>query len=142
MAAGPGGTTLSAMEHIYIVDDDEDIRDSLRLLLEWQPGMAVSTYANGAAFLEAADGLEPGVVLLDYHMPGLTGLDVLKTLRERQLHLSTVIITAHEDVNIAVKALEEGACDFLEKPYEYESLQVVLRIAFAELEQKGSTRGT
>lgn len=99
------------------------------------------TFSGGSAFLAVADTVPPGVVLLDYHMPEMNGLDVLREIQQRHLNLSTVVITAHEDVNIAVKALEAGACDFLEKPYEFESMQVVMRIAFAELDQRGSTRG-
>lgn len=122
------------MRKIYIVDDDEDVRESLELLLSTQPETEVVAYPSGNAFLEAAPGLTPGVVLLDYYMPGLSGLEVLEILRDRTPRFAIVMITAHEDVNVAVKALEAGACDFLEKPYEYENLLIVLRIAFAQLE--------
>lgn len=123
------------MRNIYIVDDDDDVRESLELLLSTQPESHVTAYPSGNAFLDAADDLAPGVVLLDYYMPGLNGLEVLDELRNRDRRFATVMITAHEDVNVAVKALESGACDFLEKPYEYENLLIVLRIAFAQLEQ-------
>lgn len=122
------------MRKIYIVDDDEDVRQSLELLLSTQPETEVLAYSSGNAFLEAAPHLAPGVVLLDYYMPGLSGLEVLEVLRDQTPRFAIVMITAHEDVNVAVKALEAGACDFLEKPYEYENLLIVLRIAFAQLE--------
>ena len=122
------------MRKIYIVDDDADVRESLELLLSTQPETEVVAYASGNAFLEVSPGLEPGVVLLDYYMPGLNGLEVLEALRDTTPRFAVVMITAHEDVNVAVKALEAGACDFLEKPYEYENLLIVLRIAFAHLE--------
>lgn len=123
-----------AMRNIYIVDDDADVRESLELLLSTQPDTNVVTFSSGNAFLAEMARLDPGVVLLDYYMPGLNGLEVLDVLREREAAFAAVMITAHEDVNVAVKALEAGACDFLEKPYEYENLLIVLRIAFAHLE--------
>jgi two-component system, LuxR family, response regulator FixJ len=122
------------MRRIYIVDDDADVRDSLQLLLSTQPETEVAVFPSGDEFLDAAHALAPGVVLLDYYMPGRNGLEVLELLRDRTPPFATVMITAHEDVNVAVKALEAGACDFLEKPYEYENLLIVLRIAFAHLE--------
>lgn len=122
------------MRKIYIVDDDADVRESLELLLSTQPETNVVAFSSGNAFLEVAPSLEPGVVLLDYYMPGLNGLEVLEVLRDSSPRFAIVMITAHEDVNVAVKALEAGACDFLEKPYEYENLLIVLRIAFAHLE--------
>lgn len=122
------------MRKIYIVDDDADVRESLELLLSTQPETSVVAFPSGNAFLDVSPGLEPGVVLLDYYMPGLNGLEVLEVLRDSSPRFAIVMITAHEDVNVAVKALEAGACDFLEKPYEYENLLIVLRIAFAHLE--------
>lgn len=122
------------MRKIYIVDDDADVRESLQLLLSTQPETEVAVFPSGNDFLDVAHGLEPGVVLLDYYMPGLNGLEVLDVLRDKAARFAAVMITAHEDVNVAVKALEAGACDFLEKPYEYENLLIVLRIAFAHLE--------
>ena len=131
---GFGREQGAGMHRIYIVDDDADVRDSLHLLLSTQPETDVAVFHSGNAFLDSAPALEPGVVLLDYYMPGLNGLEVLDALRDRENQFACVMITAHEDVNVAVKALEAGACDFLEKPYEYENLLIVLRIAFAHLE--------
>ena len=133
-SSGKVGENRATMRNIYIVDDDADVRESLELLLSTQPDSTVATFSSGNAFLAEMKRLEPGVVLLDYYMPGLNGLEVLDVLRERDAPFATVMITAHEDVNVAVKALEAGACDFLEKPYEYENLLIVLRIAFAHLE--------
>lgn len=130
------------MRNIYIVDDDADVRESLELLLSTQPDTRVAAYPSGNDFLNAAPMLDRGVVLLDYYMPGLNGLEVLDSLRERHGPFATVMITAHEDVNVAVKALEAGACDFLEKPYEYENLLMVLRIAFAHLEHGPARAGS
>ena len=127
-SSGKVGENRATMRNIYIVDDDADVRESLELLLSTQPDSTVATFSSGNAFLAEMKRLEPGVVLLDYYMPGLNGLEV------RDAPFATVMITAHEDVNVAVKALEAGACDFLEKPYEYENLLIVLRIAFAHLE--------
>lgn len=123
------------MRHVYIVDDDPNVRDSLQLLLSTDAETQIAGYASGDAFLRQAPQLSPGVVLLDYCMPGLNGLDVIDLLQRTELRFATVMVTAHEDVTVAVRALQAGACDFLEKPYTVETLQMVLRMAFAELER-------
>lgn len=128
------------MRHIYIVDDDADVRQSLQLLLATLTDAHIDAFDSGTEFAARAGSLDPGVVLLDYYMPGLNGLAVLEHIVGQRLPFSVVMITAHEDVNVAVDALAAGACDFLEKPYEYENLLMVLRIAFANLDRMMADR--
>nr|BAE19899.1 tetrathionate reductase complex response regulator [Edwardsiella tarda] len=106
---------------VYIVDDDASVRDSLGFILEGY-GRAVAAYADGNAFLTGADLTLPGCAILDLRMPGLSGMQVHQALRERESVLGVIFLTGHGDVPQAVEALRHGACHFLEKPVESDSL--------------------
>ena len=120
---------------IYVVDDDDDVRLSLQSLLSVLPNTLVWGFRSGDAFLERAEELGPGVILLDYHMPGSTGLDVLKAIQPYGPKFVAVILTGHGEVSLAVEAMKSGALDFLEKPYEHDALIEVLNSACAQLEE-------
>lgn len=119
---------------IYLVDDDEAVRASLRALLSLQPERDVQAFRNGDDFLQAADALDSGVVLLDFHMPGSTGLDVLAALRERSnTRFAVIVVTGEGNVPLAVQAMKAGAIDFLEKPYDAGTLLQSIEVAFSRL---------
>ncbi|PSJ41942.1 response regulator transcription factor [Allosphingosinicella deserti] len=120
---------------IYVVDDDDDVRLSLQSLLSVLPNTLVWGFRSGDAFLERAEELGPGVILLDYHMPGSTGLDVLKAIQPYGPKFVAVILTGHGEVSLAVEAMKSGALDFLEKPYEHDALIEVLNSACGQLEE-------
>jgi len=101
---------------VFVVDDDPAVRDSLRLLLE-SVGLTVATFAAAHQFLDAADPGQPGCVLLDIRMPGMSGLELQRRLLTRGINLPVIIITGHGDVTTAVQAMKTGAVDFLEKPF-------------------------
>jgi two-component system response regulator FixJ len=122
---------------IYVVDDDDDVRLSLQSLLSVLPNTLVWGFRSGDAFLERAEELGPGVILLDYHMPGSTGLDVLKAIQPYGSKFVAVILTGHGEVSLAVEAMKSGALDFLEKPYEHDALIEVLNSACSQLEESG-----
>jgi two-component system response regulator FixJ len=119
---------------IYIVDDDDAVRASLHSLLSVRPDTLIRGYKSGDAFLEATDELDPGCILLDFHMPGSTGLDVLKAIRGKT-NFVAVILTGRGDVALAVEAMKAGALDFIEKPYQFEELSAAIEAAFARLEE-------
>ncbi len=100
---------------VHIVDDDEAVRDSLRFALE-QEGLAVRTYADAHALL-AEDLPLAGCVVTDFRMPEIDGLQLQARLAERGVRLPVIVMTAHGDVPVAVRALKAGAVDFLEKPF-------------------------
>mgnify|MGYP001805888883 CR=1 FL=1 len=106
---------------IFVVDDDEAIRDSLAMLLE-TAGYQVSTYASAPEFLNHANQEAVGCVLVDIRMPEMNGLDLLKEMRQKASPLPVIMITGHGDVALAVAALKGGAVDFLEKPFDPERL--------------------
>lgn len=119
---------------IYIVDDDDAVRASLHSLLSLQPDLVVRSYRSGDAFLEEVDDLDAGVLLLDFHMPGATGLDVLHKIRSKG-NFASVILTGQGNVSLAVQAMQAGALDFIEKPYEAETLLELVGNAFRQLER-------
>lgn len=102
---------------IYLVDDDKDVRNALRGLLELQQDQAIQDFASGEAFLAAAGQLDPGVLLLDLNMPGLGGLDVVKALQSSFPHkFAILILTGMGTVPHALDAMHGGVFDFIEKP--------------------------
>jgi two-component system response regulator FixJ len=118
---------------VYVVDDDDAVRNGVTLLLEIT-GHEVVAYSSGTAFLGGLSDAAPGCILLDIHMPGITGLEVQGRLRERNLSWPVVVLTGQGDVGIAVQAIRNGAFEFLEKPYQNETLLGVLKEAFEKLE--------
>lgn len=122
-----------AIRTIYIVDDDDPVRESLRALLGVRSDLLIHCYKSGNAFLEQVEELDPGVLLLDYHMPGVSGLDVLGTIDRGRF--MTIMLTGHASVGLAVEVIRAGAVDFQEKPYEPDSLLRTIDAAFERLEQ-------
>ncbi len=107
---------------INIVDDDEAVRSSLYTLLATRKNLMIRLFKSGDEFLAAFDELEGGVVLLDIHMPGASGLDVLRIMREDNRGFAAIVITGQGDIGMAVQAMKLGAFDFIEKPYDHVTL--------------------
>ncbi|MDB5670283.1 MAG: fixJ [Alphaproteobacteria bacterium] len=122
---------------IYIVDDDDAVRASLHSLLSVRPDTLIRGYRSGDAFLAAIDELEPGCILLDFHMPGATGLDVLRAVQGRPGFVA-IILTGRGDIALAVEAMKAGALDFIEKPYQFAELSAALEAAYAKLEESNA----
>lgn len=107
---------------IFIVDDDEAIRDSLRLLLESAGMEQVIAYDSGRSFLDNASPRPGDCVLLDVHMPDMDGLQLQAEVTRRGMRLPVIVMTGHGDVPIAVRAMKAGAVDFIEKPFTDDAL--------------------
>jgi two-component system, LuxR family, response regulator FixJ len=110
---------------VFVVDDDASIRDALSLLISLK-GLRASVFASAESFLAVYDESWRGCLLTDLKMPGMNGLELQATLRERGVTLPVVVLTAHGDVNTTRAALKNGAVDFLEKPVEDDVLLDVL----------------
>jgi FixJ family two-component response regulator len=113
---------------VFLIDDDPGVRDSLSLLLSLK-GVRTQPFANAESFIETYRPDWAGCVLTDLRMPGMTGLELQAVLRERQVEVPVVVLTAHGDVATARAALKNGAFDFLEKPVDDVMLIEVLRNA-------------
>ncbi|WP_424138698.1 response regulator transcription factor [Roseomonas chloroacetimidivorans] len=137
MATGP-----EAAQAVHVIDDDEAVCWAVATLLT-SFGLAVETHASGVAFLAALPGLarEPGCVLTDVRMPEMDGLELLRRLRAQGFQRPIVVMTAHGDVSMAVRAMKDGAYDFIEKPFEDEALFTIAQAALAapDAEKAAST---
>jgi two-component system, LuxR family, response regulator FixJ len=106
---------------ISVVDDDAAARSSLRLLLK-SLGLAATVYESAAAFLACHDTEQPGCLVLDIRMPGMSGLELEQELNQRAILSPIIFITGHGDVAMAVEAMQRGAFDFLQKPFRDQEL--------------------
>jgi two-component system response regulator FixJ len=114
---------------VFVIDDDDAVRDSLQALLEAQ-GYAVGAHASAEDFLAAYRPAGSGAcALVDLRMPGMDGLGLLDRLARDNVRLPVVVVTGHGDVPLAVKAMKAGAVDFVEKPYSNEAILGVVRQA-------------
>jgi FixJ family two-component response regulator len=113
---------------LYIVDDEAAIRDALALLTS-MAGFSVSVFSNAEDFLTVIDTDSTGCVILDIYLGGMSGLQVLKQVKERAPNLACIVITAHGDVHTARQAFLSGAVDFIEKPYDPQELMNALQAA-------------
>lgn len=111
----------AVMPTVFVVDDDEAVRKSLAWLIG-SIGLAVQTYGSADAFLAAWTQEQPGCLVLDVRMPGMSGLELQEALVQRGSSLPVIIITGHADVPMAVRALKAGAIDFIEKPVNDQTL--------------------
>lgn len=111
---------------VHIVDDDEDLRQSLVFLLE-SVGIQALTYPDAASFLAEFDPEETAVVIVDVRMPGISGFQLQERLRQLGYPAPVVFCSAHGDIPMSVRALTQGAVDFLEKPYEPQRMLEVVQ---------------
>jgi FixJ family two-component response regulator len=101
---------------IFVVDDDAAVRDTLSMVLS-TAGYQVICFADGAALLAVARSRTPAAILLDVHIPGKSGLDILKELHGEDYPAPIFMISGHGDIAMAVSAIKNGALDFIEKPF-------------------------
>lgn len=127
------------IRNIYLIDDDDAVRASLHGLLSLRSDLVVRNFRSGDQFLERAPELESGVLLLDYHMPGRNGLEVLEQLGSSSHgRFLTIILTGEGNIDVAVQAMKAGALDFLEKPYKADALLETIDKAFDRMEHESA----
>ncbi len=124
---------------VFVVDDDEAMRDSLRWLIE-SVGLPVECHPSAESFLESYYPGRSGCLLLDVRMPGMSGLELQEYLHRHEIHIPVIIITGHGDVPMSVRAMKEGAIDFIEKPFNDELLLDAIRNALAVDEKQREAR--
>jgi len=111
---------------IYVVDDDEAVRQSLEFLLK-TAGMTVRGFDNAKSFLDVLPEIRSGCIITDVRMPEITGIDLLRRVKESGVDIPVIVITGHGDISLAVEAMKIGAVDFLEKPFDDETLLDAVR---------------
>lgn len=122
---------------VYLIDDDDVVRDSAALLLRTH-GFQVAEFSGAAPFLAQLDGALPGCIMLDIGMPGMDGLEVQEQLNTWDIRFPVLILTGEGDIARAVRAMKNGAIEFLEKPYDEASLLAALDQGFTLLAQRVS----
>lgn len=113
---------------VHVIDDDEALRESLAFLLR-TADIEAKSYASAAAFLDALPLKGLTCIITDVRMPGLSGIDLLRRVKELGIEVPVIVITGHGDVPLAVEAMRFGAVDFLEKPFDDEILLQSVRAA-------------
>jgi FixJ family two-component response regulator len=106
---------------VFVVDDDEGVRNSLRFLLK-SLGLATRTLSSAQEFLDVYKESQPGCLVLDVRMPGMSGLELQQELNLRGATIPVIFITGHGDIPMAVEAMQHGAFDFLQKPFRDQDL--------------------
>ncbi|WP_375590316.1 response regulator [Hoeflea alexandrii] len=119
--------------HVYLVDDDEAVRKALTLLLE-TVGLTVRSFASPEIFLNQADKMTPGCLILDIRMPAISGLKLQEKLSEQGIFWPTVVISGHGDIEACRRAFRNGAIDFLSKPVDEQDLIDAIQKGHAALE--------
>lgn len=112
-------TTMESV--VFVVEDDADVRQSIHLLLS-SVDLRVQTFGSAHEFLNTYDPQQPGCLILDMRMPGMTGLQLQQTLTERGLRIPIIFVTGYGEVAAATAAMRAGAVDYLSKPFSFQHL--------------------
>ncbi|NDH40587.1 MAG: response regulator, partial [Gammaproteobacteria bacterium] len=126
---------MSLTEQVWIVDDDSSIRWVMEKALT-RAGVACRAFETGTDVLEALSVEEPIVVVSDIRMPGMDGIELLSQIRAQQPDLPVIITTAHSDLDSAVNAYEEGAFEYLPKPFDIEEMVSTVTRAQSQRSQR------
>jgi len=119
---------MTTLELVYVVDDDDALRSALGILLE-DSGLNVRLCASADEFLNAYKPRARNCLLLDLHMPNISGLELQRILMEKGIDIPTIILTGHGDIPLAVQTMKAGAREFIEKPFnEQILLETITRI--------------
>jgi FixJ family two-component response regulator len=125
---------------VHIIDDDESLRDALGRLLR-SVGIESRTYGSVQQFLDAQAQGDPGCIVLDVRLPGISGLDFQSQLAELGIHLPVILMTGHGDVPMSVRAMKAGAVDFLPKPFRDQDMIDAVSTAIERDRQQRATEG-
>lgn len=115
---------------VHVIDDDADVRQSLAFLLS-AAGLPVRVHDSATTFLADAASAQDGCIVTDVRMPGVNGLELQRRLRAEGNTIPVIVMTGHGDVGLAVEAMKAGAVDFIEKPFDDETLLDAIRQALA-----------
>jgi len=125
---------MSSEALVHVIDDDEAARQSLEFLLR-SARIDVRTHESAVAFLAAVPSITAGCIITDVRMPEMSGVDLLRQLKDRRVAVPVIVITGHGDIALAVEAMKLGAVDFLEKPFDDDILLASVRSALTRSEK-------
>lgn len=125
-------TAVAAPIRLLIVDDDEVLRQTMSKRFQ-RAGMTVLAAADAEEALSKTVHNRCDVALLDLHMPGMNGIELLGKLKERQPELEAIMLTAHSSIDTAIQAMKQGAYDYLSKPFQFPELEIHLQKAFEKV---------
>lgn len=120
---------------VHIVDDDEDLRQSLIFLLE-SVGIQALSYPDASSFLAEFDPDESAVVIVDIRMPGVSGFELQERLLQLGYPAPVIFCSAHGDIPMSVRAMSQGAVDFLEKPYQPQKMLEIVQKQLLEAKRR------
>jgi two-component system response regulator FixJ len=129
----------AAARAVHIIDDDQALRDSLAFLLR-SAQLEVRSFDSAKTFLDTLPNASVGCVITDIRMPDMSGIDLLRRLKELKVGVPVIVITGHGDVALAVEAMKIGAADFFEKPFNDDQLVASVRAALQQ-QQDQTKRG-
>lgn len=115
---------------VFVVDDDEVVRNTIGQLIE-SVDIKSKVFTSAREFLDSYDPVQPGCLVLDVRMPGMSGIQLQAKLKEKDIHIPIIFITGHGDVPMAVRAVKDGAVDFIEKPFRNQALLDQIQEALA-----------
>ncbi|MGO8925081.1 MAG: response regulator FixJ [Xanthobacteraceae bacterium] len=125
----------AAQPVVHIIDDDEGLRESLAFLLR-SAALEVRSFESAKAFLEVLPDAALGCVITDVRMPDMSGIELLRRLKELKIGVPVIVITGHGDIALAVEAMKIGAADFFEKPFDDDLLVASVRAALRQREDQ------
>jgi FixJ family two-component response regulator len=125
---------------VVVIDDDCDVRNSVALLLE-SVSISVQTFEGAQPYLDAFNPDQPGCLIVDIRMPMISGLDLQHRLSQKPVHPPIIFMTGHGDVPMAVRAMKEGALEFIEKPFNPQDLLDSVNKAIALDQEKRLKQG-
>jgi two-component system, LuxR family, response regulator FixJ len=120
---------------VYVIDDDEGLRESLAFLLR-SAALEVKSFDSAKAFLDVLPDAALGCVITDVRMPDMNGIELLRRLKELKTGVPVIVITGHGDIALAVEAMKIGAADFFEKPFDDDLLLASVRAALRQQEDQ------
>ncbi|HPC47229.1 MAG TPA: response regulator, partial [Deltaproteobacteria bacterium] len=128
------------MARILVIDDDSSIRETLEMYLG-EEGYEVYTAATGNEGLNSFNRIHPEVVILDIRLPDVNGFIILEDLHEEDENVKVIMITAHHDMESTIRAMKEGAFDYIHKPIDVDELDIAIKKALQALEMEKKIEG-
>lgn len=122
---------MSSEPTVFVVDDDSEIRDTLKWLVE-SVGLNIETFASAQDFLNVYDPERPGCLVTDVRMPGMSGIELQAKLMAEEVTLPIIVVSGYADVPTAVRSMKGGAIDFVEKPFNEQMMLERIQLSILE----------